>query len=92
MDEYLTPGTNTVIKYSDVLADIQHQILSIFMVCGAFLFIYALFNLYVVDSKWLNNREGELPKQIKGFMDAMAVMFSLFVCLSTGLVLLDINI
>jgi transcriptional regulator of met regulon len=91
MDKYLTPGT-TVIKYSDVLADIQHQILIIYMVCGAFLFIYALFNLYVVDSEKFWNREGELPEQIKGFMDAMAVMFSLFVCLSTGLVLLGINI
>lgn len=92
MDEYLMPGT-TVIKYSDVLADIQHQILIIFMVCGAFLFIYALFNLYVVGSRRFIEYEGKIPPdEIKGFMDAMAVMFSLFVCLSSGVVLLGINI
>lgn len=91
MDEYLTPGT-TVIKYSDVLADIQHQILVILLVCGAFQFIYAIFNLYVVDSEKFWDRKGELPEQIKGFMDAVAVMFSLFVCLAAGVVLFNINL
>jgi len=67
--------------------------LSIFMVCGAFLFIYALFNLYVVDSKRFMDYNGQIPpKEIKGFMDAMAVMFSLFVCLASGVVLFNINL
>jgi hypothetical protein len=46
----------------------------------------------VVDSEKFWDREGELPEQIKGFMDAMAVMFSLFVCLAAGVVLFNINI
>ena len=91
MDDYLQPG-NYVVKYSDIMADIQHQILVIFFVCGAFLFCYALFNMYIVESKWFEGLKGDLPVQIVGFMDAVAIMFSLFVCLVPGIVIFNINI
>lgn len=91
MDDYLEPG-KYVVKYSDVMADIQDQILAIFFVCGAFLFLYALFNMYIVESKWFEELKGDLPMQVVGFMDAVAVMFSLFVCLCSGIVLFGINI
>jgi len=91
MDEYLHAGT-TVIKYTDILADLQHQVLFIYTICGIFLIIYVMFNLFVRESERFWGTESELPEQIKDFMDFAGLMFALFVCLTTGLVLLGIRI